>query len=140
MTGTAAAQYAGATANDGLLPPVFQVLHPRFLTPYLGQLLLGLVVGIVGGLVPISILGELVSIGTLFAVAVVCASILYIRRNQPELKRQFRCPFVPVIPIGGILCCLLLMIGLPLDTWVRLVVCGRSVSSSISATDARTAR
>ncbi len=111
-----------AMPHDGLLPPVFQILHPRFLTPYHGQVLLGLVVGVVGGLVPIRILGELVSIGTLFAFIVVCAAVLYLRRAPPELKRPFRCPFVPVVPICGIVCCLFLMIGLPLDTWVRLVV------------------
>jgi APA family basic amino acid/polyamine antiporter len=109
-------------AKDGLLPPVFHTLHPRFRTPYLGQLLLGLVVGVVGGLVPIGILGELVSIGTLFAFIVVCAAVLYLRRANPELKRPFRCPFVPVVPICGIVCCLSLMIGLPPDTWARLFI------------------
>ena len=109
-------------SGDGLLPPVFRTLHPRFRTPYVGHLLLGLAVGIVGGLVPISILGELVSIGTLFAFVVVCAAVLYLRKAQPELRRPFRCPWVPVVPIGGILCCLFLMIGLPWDTWVRLIV------------------
>jgi len=109
-------------ANDGLLPMAFQTVHPRFRTPYRGQLILGLVVGIVGGLVPIAILGELVSIGTLFAFVVVCGAILYLRRTQPGLKRPFRCPLVPLVPIGGIVCCLFLMIGLPLDTWARLVI------------------
>jgi APA family basic amino acid/polyamine antiporter len=109
-------------ANDGLLPSAFQTVHPRFRTPYRGQLILGLVVGIVGGLVPIGILGELVSIGTLFAFVVVCVAILYLRRTQPALKRPFRCPWVPLVPIAGIVCCLFLMIGLPLDTWARLVV------------------
>lgn len=109
-------------AGDGLLPPIFHTLHPRFQTPYLGHLVLGLAVGIVGGLVPISILGELVSIGTLFAFVVVCAAILYLRRVHPELPRPFRCPFVPVVPIAGILCCVFLMIGLPGDTWLRLIV------------------
>jgi len=80
------------------------------------------VVGIVGGLVPIGILGELVSIGTLFAFVVVCAAILYLRRTQPGLKRPFRCPWVPLVPIGGIVSCVFLMIGLPLDTWARLVI------------------
>ncbi len=71
---------------------------------------------------PISILGELVSIGTLFAFVVVCAAVLYLRKAQPEHKRPFRCPWVPVVPIAGILCCLFLMIGLPWDTWLRLIV------------------
>ena len=109
-------------SNDGLLPSAFQTVHPRFRTPYRGQLILGLVVGIVGGLVPIGILGELVSIGTLFAFVVVCAAILYLRRTQPGLKRPFRCPWVPLVPIGGIVSCVFLMIGLPLDTWARLVI------------------
>ena len=109
-------------SKDGLLPAVFQTVHPRFRTPYLGQLILGLVVGIVGGLVPIAILGELVSIGTLFAFIVVSAAVLYLRRTQPDLKRPFRCPLVPLVPIGGIVCCLFLMIGLPLATWARLVI------------------
>jgi APA family basic amino acid/polyamine antiporter len=109
-------------SRDGLLPPVFRALHSRFRTPYLGHLLVGLTVGVVGGLVPLSILGELVSIGTLFAFVVVCAAVLYLRRTQPQLKRPFRCPLVPVVPILGILSCLFLMIGLPLDTWLRLVV------------------
>jgi APA family basic amino acid/polyamine antiporter len=85
-------------------------------------LILGLVVGLVGGLVPIGILGELVSIGTLFAFVVVAAAVLYLRRTQPDLKRPFRCPLVPLVPILGIVCCLFLMIGLPLETWARLVI------------------
>jgi APA family basic amino acid/polyamine antiporter len=109
-------------AGDGLLPPVFRKVHQRYRTPYLGHLILGLAVGIVGGLVPIGILGELVSIGTLFAFVVVCAGIIYLRRAQPDLARPFRCPAVPAVPIAGIACCLILMIGLPWDTWVRLVV------------------
>ena len=109
-------------SNDGLLPTVFQTVHPRFRTPYRGQLILGLVVGIVGGLVPIAILGELVSIGTLFAFVVVCGAIIYLRRTEPRLKRPFRCPLVPLVPIGGIVCCLFLMLGLPLNTWARLVI------------------
>jgi APA family basic amino acid/polyamine antiporter len=109
-------------SNDGLLPTVFQTVHPRFRTPYRSQLILGLVVGIIGGLVPIAILGELVSIGTLFAFIVVAAAVLYLRRTQPDLKRPFRCPLVPLVPILGIVCCLFLMIGLPLETWARLVI------------------
>lgn len=108
-------------AGDGLLPPVFRKVHERFRTPYLGHVILGLAVGIVGGLVPIGILGELVSIGTLFAFVVVCAGIIYLRRAQPDLARPFRCPAVPWIPAAGIGSCLFLMIGLPYDTWLRLV-------------------
>jgi APA family basic amino acid/polyamine antiporter len=109
-------------AGDGLLPPVFRRVHSRFHTPYLGHVILGVAVGVVGGLVPIRILGELVSIGTLFAFVVVCAGIIYLRRAQPDLSRPFRCPAVPWVPIAGIASCLFLMIGLPLDTWLRLVI------------------
>ncbi|MBL8661039.1 MAG: amino acid permease [Rhodospirillales bacterium] len=109
-------------AGDGLLPPAFRVVHARFHTPYLGHLILGLAVGVVGGLVPIGILGELVSIGTLFAFVVVCAGIIYLRRAQPDLPRPFRCPAVPWVPAAGIASCVFLMIGLPFDTWLRLVV------------------
>jgi APA family basic amino acid/polyamine antiporter len=111
-----------AMAGDGLLPPLFRRLHPRLRTPYLGHLLLGIAVGIVGGLVPITILGELVSIGTLFAFVVVCAAVLYLRRTQPGLARPFRCPLMPFVPIAGALSCAFLMVGLPLDTWIRLMV------------------
>jgi APA family basic amino acid/polyamine antiporter len=109
-------------SEDGLLPPALRVLHPRTRTPYLGHVVIGALVAVVAGLVPISILGELVSIGTLFAFIIVCAAILYLRRTRPDLPRPFRCPAVPLVPILGIACCLFLMIGLPLDTWLRLLV------------------
>ncbi|MDZ3836407.1 MAG: amino acid permease [Rhodospirillales bacterium] len=108
-------------SEDGLLPPALRVLHPRTRTPYLGHVVIGALVAVVAGLVPISILGELVSIGTLFAFIIVCAAILYLRRTRPDLPRPFRCPAVPLVPILGIACCLFLMIGLPLDTWLRLI-------------------
>jgi len=72
--------------------------------------------------VPINILGEMVSIGTLAAFILVCGSVIYLRRTDRHMKRPFRVPAVPVVPILGILFCLLLMAGLPLDTWLRLVI------------------
>lgn len=109
-------------AQDGLMPALFKGLHPRFKTPYLATILLGAIVGIVAAVTPIGILGELVSIGTLFAFIVVCAGVLYLRKAQPDLPRPFRCPLVPYVPIGGILACLYLVSGLPWETWLRLVV------------------
>jgi APA family basic amino acid/polyamine antiporter len=109
-------------SRDGLLPPIFHALHPRFGTPANATVLLGIVVALLAGLTPIKILGEMVSIGTLFAFILVCAGVLYLRRARPELARPFRCPGVPAVPILGILVCLYLISGLPLPTMVRLVV------------------
>ncbi len=109
-------------AGDGLLPAVFSRLHPKFQTPVYATWLLGGIVGIVAALVPLALLGKLVSIGTLFAFILVCTGVLYLRRTQPDLPRPFRCPGLPYVPIAGILACLCLIGGLPLDTMLRLVV------------------
>jgi APA family basic amino acid/polyamine antiporter len=109
-------------SRDGLLPPVFSRTHPRFRTPYITTIVTGAVVAVVAALAPISILGELVSIGTLSAFIIVCLGVWMLRRAHPEIDRPFRTPLVPLVPILGALACLYLMIGLPLDTWIRLVV------------------
>ncbi|GJE50354.1 putative amino acid permease YhdG [Methylobacterium tardum] len=109
-------------AQDGLLPKMFSHVHPTYQTPYRSQALIGAMVALVAALVPINILGEMVSIGTLAAFILVCGSVIYLRRTDRHMKRPFRAPAVPVVPILGILFCLLLMIGLPLDTWLRLVI------------------
>ena len=109
-------------ASDGLLPGVFSRLHPRFQTPTAATWLLGGIVSLIAAFVPIALLGELVSIGTLFAFILVCAGVLYLRRTQPELERPFRCPGLPAVPILGILSCLYLIAGLPGSTQLRLVV------------------
>lgn len=111
-----------AMANDRLLPPLFAKIHPQFQTPYLSTIVVGFAVALLAGFMPIEKLGELVSIGTLFAFVLVCGGVLVLRSSHPELPRHFKCPAVPVVPIAGILVCLGLMAGLPLDTWVRLVV------------------
>ena len=109
-------------AKDGLLPPVFSRIHPRFKTPYVSTLLTGFVAMIVAGILPINILGELVSIGTLLAFAIVCIGIIVMRVKRPDIERSFKTPFVPLVPILGAGICLYLMISLPMDTWIRLIV------------------
>lgn len=109
-------------SRDGLLPAVFGKVHPKFRTPYIATIITGLVAAAVAGIFPIGLLGELVSIGTLLAFVIVCGGILVLRHTQPDLHRPFRTPWVPVVPILGILICGYMMYGLPKDTWIRLIV------------------
>ena len=109
-------------ARDGLLPPVFGKVHPRFKTPYVTTILTGVIAGVVAGLFPIGLLGELVSIGTLLAFVIVCAGIIVLRYKSPNLARPFRTPLVPLVPILGILICGYMMTSLPFPTWERLIV------------------
>jgi APA family basic amino acid/polyamine antiporter len=108
-------------ARDGLLPPVFGKVHPRFKTPYVTTIMTGIVAAVVAGFFPIGLLGELVSIGTLLAFVIVCAGVLVLRYRSPNLARPFRTPFVPVVPILGILICGYMMSSLPPATWKRLI-------------------
>ena len=109
-------------AKDGLLPPIFAEVHPKFRTPWRASILTGLFAMAFGGMLPIGLLGELVSIGTLLAFLIVCAGVLVLRYTQPNVPRPFRTPFVPVVPVLGVLSCGYLMYGLPIDTWARLIV------------------
>jgi APA family basic amino acid/polyamine antiporter len=109
-----------AMSRDGLLPPLFGKVHPKYQTPWLATIITGVVAAVVAGLFPIGLLGQLVSIGTLFAFFVVCAGILVLRYRSPELKRPFRTPLVPFVPLAGMAICGWLMYNLPTDTWWRL--------------------
>jgi APA family basic amino acid/polyamine antiporter len=107
-------------SRDGLLPPLFSRVHPTFRTPYLSTMLVGGIVGIASGLLPITVLSQLVSIGTLLAFVLVCIGIIVLRRTAPDIPRPFRTPWVPWVPILGALICLAQMVALPLETWERL--------------------
>ncbi len=109
-------------SKDGLLPPIFSRVHPKYKTPYVSTILTGCVAIVLAGVLPISILGELVSIGTLLAFAIVCVSIIVLRKTRPDIERPFRTPWVPLIPILGALICFIQMAALPGDTWLRLIV------------------
>jgi APA family basic amino acid/polyamine antiporter len=93
-----------AMARDGLLPPgFFAAIHPRFRTPHYSTILVGIIVAVVAALLPLQVLAELVNIGTLFAFVIVCAAVLIMRYTRPDVHRPFRTPFVPVVPILGML-------------------------------------
>jgi APA family basic amino acid/polyamine antiporter len=109
-------------SRDGLLPEWAGAVHPRFRTPWISSITVGLFVAIFASLVPIGILGELVSIGTLLAFVIVCAGVWILRVRRPELHRPFKTPLVPLVPILGIVISFALMASLPGDTWLRLIV------------------
>lgn len=109
-----------AMARDRMLPDLFAQVHAHRRTPWMSQAAIGLATALVAALVPIDLLGELVSIGTLFAFILVCLSVLILRRTEPDRPRPFRVPGGPLVPVLGILACLALTAGLPGDTWIRL--------------------
>jgi APA family basic amino acid/polyamine antiporter len=112
-----------AMSRDGLLPPaIFAAVHPRFRTPYRSSILIGFIVATVAALLPLKVLADLVNIGTLFAFVIVCTAVLILRYTRPEVRRPFRTPFVPWVPILGVLSNLTLMVYLGWENWARLIV------------------
>jgi APA family basic amino acid/polyamine antiporter len=111
-----------AMSRDQLLPAGVSKVHPRFRTPYITTMITGVVVAIVAGFTPIQVLGEMTSIGTLFAFVVVCAAVLILRARRPDHPRPFKVPFGSLFPILGIISCLYLMVNLTVMTWVRFLV------------------
>lgn len=111
-----------AMSRDSLLPTGVSKVHPRYGTPYITTIITGVAVAIVAGLTQIQVVGEMTSIGTLFAFAVVCWSVLLLRRKRPDALRPFRVPLGPLFPVLGILSCAYLMLSLPVLTWVRFLV------------------
>jgi APA family basic amino acid/polyamine antiporter len=109
-------------SRDGLLPDLFGAVHPRFRTPWLSTLITGGVVAVAAGLLPISVLSQLVSIGSLLAFVLVCIGVLILRRTAPEVVRPFRVPGVPWVPVFGALACIAQMVSLPWATWERLLI------------------
>ena len=109
-------------SRDGLLPPFARKIHPRFRTPHITSIITGVIVALAAGFTPIGALGELVSIGTLLAFVIVSIGVIFLRYRRPDLHRPFKTPFVPFIPILSALVSFALMLGLPFDTWLRLVI------------------
>ena len=109
-------------ARDRLLPPIFSRVHPKFRTPYLSSIIVGIVVALVAGFTPIDVVAELTNIGTLAAFVLVSAGVLILRKTQPDLRRAFRVPLVPVVPILSIITSFILIISLPLITIGRFII------------------
>ena len=109
-------------SKDGLLPEFFSSVHPKFRTPWISSISVGLVVAVFASTIPLDKLGEMTSIGTLLAFIIVCAGVLVLRSRRPDLDRPFRAPFMPFTAIAGIVISLAMMLGLPLETWIRLLV------------------
>ncbi|WP_309608574.1 amino acid permease [Flavobacterium sp.] len=106
--------------KDGLLPKAFGDLHSKYKTPYKANLAILVIVGLFAAFVPGDIVGDMTSIGTLFAFILVCISVIVLRKTNPEMKREFKTPFVPFVPILGILVCLAMIYGLGWTNWLRL--------------------
>jgi APA family basic amino acid/polyamine antiporter len=109
-------------SKDGLLPTVFSELHPTFRTPYKSNMILFVFVGLFAAFVPEDIVGDMTSIGTLFAFILVCAGVIIMRKTDPNAVRGFKTPLVPVVPILGIIVCGAMIFGLGAPNWIRLLV------------------
>lgn len=109
-----------AMGKDGLLPKAFSHLHPKFQTPYKANIAILIIVGLFAAFVPGDIVGDMTSIGTLFAFVLVCVAVIILRKKEPDMTREFKTPLVPLIPILGVIACLLMMVGLGWTNWLRL--------------------
>jgi APA family basic amino acid/polyamine antiporter len=109
-------------SKDGLLPTKYSELHPKFRTPFKANLFVMVIVGIFAAFVPGDVVGDMSSIGTLFAFILVCAGVIILRKTEPNLKREFKTPLVPLVPILGIIFCLVMILGLGWANWLRLIV------------------
>ncbi|MEP7268402.1 MAG: amino acid permease [Saprospiraceae bacterium] len=107
-------------SKDGLLPKMFSAIHPKFKTPYKANLIILVLVGLFAAFIPGDVVGDMTSIGTLFAFCLVCIGVIILRKTDPDLPRQFRAPWVPVLPILGVIICLAMMFGLGWTNWTRL--------------------
>ncbi len=107
-------------SKDGLLPAVFSELHPKFKTPYKANLIILVLVGAFAAFIPGDVVGDMTSIGTLFAFILVCAAVIILRKTDPDLPRQFKTPWVPIVPILGIIVCAAMIFGLGWTNWLRL--------------------
>ena len=108
--------------KDGLLPKAFSDVHPKFKTPYKANLVILVIVGLFAAFIPGDIVGDMTSIGTLFAFILVCISVIVLRKTEPDMKREFKTPFVPLVPILGVIVCLAMIYGLGWTNWLRLIV------------------
>ncbi|MEO5357527.1 MAG: amino acid permease [Nitrospirae bacterium YQR-1] len=109
-------------ANDNLLPSVFSLIHTKYRTPHVSTIIVGAAASLAAALLPMEVVSELVSIGTLLAFLIVCFGVLILKYTRADIKRTFRVPWGPVIPVGGIISCFYLMAGLPLGTWYRMII------------------
>jgi APA family basic amino acid/polyamine antiporter len=109
-------------ANDGLLPPAFSKVHPKFKTPYISTIITGGIAMALAGLFPIGVLSKLVSLGTLFAFAMVCLAVWLLRYREPNIERPFKTPLMPFIPLAGIISCLGCMYFVNVFAWILLAV------------------
>jgi APA family basic amino acid/polyamine antiporter len=107
-------------SKDGLLPKMFSDLHPKFKTPYKANLVILVIVGLFAAFIPGDVVGDMTSIGTLFAFMLVCVAVIILRKTDPDLPRQFKTPWVPLIPILGVVACGLMILGLGWTNWLRL--------------------
>ena len=109
-------------SRDGLVPPIFSAVHPKYHTPYKSNMLFFVFTALFAAFIPDSVVGDMTSIGTLFAFMLVCAGVWMLRVKRPELPRAFRVPMLPVVAVLGIVVCGAMIYGLGKETWIRLIV------------------